>query len=236
MMKIYTIVQRIHGVKRDNIISYVFFAIILGIYAYIQITNFNPAYLEVDPEGNLLLAKHIAEGGPIAVKDDDPFMYQSHVWVENKDGKIVPKFAPGYPVLMSIAYLLAGDTAMFAVSPIMGGLALIGSFLLFRMWMSRVSALFGVFCLAVNAMILPYCNYLLTHASDLCFAVWGMYFLWRWKRGLGRFSGIWAGLLLGGAVTIRHTSALLVLALIIAVAVRWIECFKSKGNKKHLLK
>lgn len=219
-----------------DIITYIFLIIIIGIYAYIQITNFNPAYLEVDPDGYLWLAKRIAEFKPLAVKDDDPFMYQSHVWVENKEGEISPKFAPGYPALMSIAYRLGGDTAMFAVSPIMGGLALIGSFLLFRMWMSRVSSLFGVFLLAVNAMILVYCNYLLTHASDLCFAVWGMFFLWRWKRGVGRFSGIIAGLLLGYAVTIRHASLLLVTVLIVAVIFRWIGCIKSKENLRHQLK
>ncbi|MDQ1328483.1 MAG: hypothetical protein QG641_1768 [Candidatus Poribacteria bacterium] len=230
------IIQKLHQIKKIDLIAYICLVIIVGIYSYIQITNFNPAYLEVDPDGYLILAKHIAEGKPLAVKDDDPFMYQSHVWVENKKGEIVPKFAPGYPALMSIAYLLGGDTAMFFVSPIMGGLALIGSFLLFRMWMSRTSALFGVFYLAINAMVLVYCNYLLTHASDLCFAVWGMFFLWRWKRGLGMFSGIWAGLLLGGAVTIRHTSALFVLVLIATVVVKWIECFRSKCNKKRFLK
>jgi len=235
-LRLYIAIQRFRQIDRVNLASYICLIIIVGIYAYIQITNFNPAYLEVDPDGYLLLAKRIAEFKPLAVKDDDHFMYQSHVWVENKEGEVAPKFAPGYPALMSIAYLLGGDTAMFFVSPIMGGLALIGSFLLFRMWMSRASALFGVFYLAINAMVLVYCNYLLTHASDLCFAVWGMFFLWRWKRGLGRFSGTLAGLLLGGAVTIRHTSALLALVLIATVTARWIECFKSKCSKKHLLK
>lgn len=235
-LRIYKVIQRYRNVNKANLICYIFLIIILGIYSYIQITNFNPAYLEVDPDGYLILAKRIAEAKPLAVKDDDLFMYQSHVWVENNKGEVVPKFAPGYPALMSIAYLLGGDTAMFFISPIMGGLALIGSFLLFRMWMSKVSALFGVFYLAVNAMILAYCNYLLTHASDLCFAVWGMFFLWRWRRGLGRFSGISAGLLLGGAVTIRHTSSLLIFVLFAALAVRWVECFKSKHDKKYLLK
>ena len=224
-------IKQIFGRKNlPDIISYIFLAIIVGIYAYIQITNFTPAYQEVDPDGYLWLAKRMAEFKPLAVKDDDPFMYQSHVWVENKAGKVTPKFAPGYPFLMSIAYRLGGDTAMFAISPIMGGLALIGSFMLFRVWMSRVSSLFGIFLLAVNGMILVYCNYLLTHASDLCFAVWGMFFLWRWKRGIGRFSGIAAGLLLGYAVTVRHASLLLVMVLITAIILRWIEYFRSDGE------
>ncbi|HGJ66782.1 TPA: hypothetical protein ENS27_15580 [bacterium] len=211
-----------------DIISYIFLVIIVCIYAYIQITNFTSAYQEVDPDGYLWLAKRMAEFKPLAVKDDDIFMYQSHVWVENKEGGISPKFAPGYPFLMSFAYRLGGDTAMFWVSPIMGGLALIGSFFLFRMWMSRVSSLFGVFLLAVNGMILVYCNYLLTHATDLCFAVWGMFFLWRWKRGIGKFSNISAGILLGYAITVRHASFLMVTVLISAVVLKWIESLKLK--------
>jgi len=227
---------KIKQIKKEDLSTIIILVGILFIYSYIQVTNFNPAYLEVDPDGYLLLAKRFAEFKSPAVKDDDPFMYQSHVWVENKDGKIAPKFAPGYPMLMAIAYRLGGDTAMFYVSPIMGGLALIGSFLLFRMWMSRVSALFGVFYLAINAMILVYCNYLLTHASDLCFAVWGMFFLWRWKREIGRYSGIFAGLFLGGAMTIRHASFLFVTVLISAIIARWIGHIRSKGKIKPLLK
>ncbi|MGB9597864.1 MAG: ArnT family glycosyltransferase, partial [Candidatus Poribacteria bacterium] len=227
---------KIKQIKKEDISAFIVLASILFIYSYIQITNFTPAYLEVDPDGYLLLAKRFAEFKSPAVKDDDPFMYQSHVWVENSKGKIAPKFAPGYPMLMAIAYRLGGDTAMFFVSPIMGGLALIGSFLLFRIWMSRASALFGVFYLAINAMILLYCNYLLTHASDLCFAVWGMFFLWRWKRGIGKYSGIFAGLFLGGAMTIRHTSALFITVLISAIIAKWIGHIKAKDKIKPMLK
>ncbi len=230
-MKNFIQLRRINP-KKPDIISYICLIIIIGIYAYIQVIHFTPAYQEVDPDGYLILAKRIAEGRPIAVKDDDPFMYQSHVWVENSKGEIAPKFAPGYPFLMSIAYILGGDTAMFFVSPIMGGLSLIGSYMLFRLWMSRVSALFGTFYLATNAMILVYSGYLLTHASDMCFAVWGMYFLWRWKRENINDTkyyiliGILAGLFLGGAMTIRHTSALLFLTLISAVIVKWFDSIK----------
>lgn len=227
---------KIKQIKKEDRFAFIILVGILFIYSYIQVTNFTPAYLEVDPDGYLILAKRFAEFKFPAVKDDDPFMYQSHVWVENSEGKIAPKFAPGYPMLMAIAYRLGGDTAMFYVSPIMGALALIGSFLLFRMWMSRVSALFAVFYLAINAMILLYCNYLLTHASDLCFAVWGMLFLWRWKREVGKFSAVFAGLLLGGAMTIRHTSGLFVLVLLSAIIARWISNIKSKEQIKPLLK
>ncbi len=226
------IYARIRRVNPD-LAAYIALAVIIAIYAWVEITHFTPAYQEVDPDGYLTLAKRIAEGGPLAVKEDDPFMYQSHVWVENNDGEVAPKFAPGYPALMAVAYLLGGDGAMFLVSPIMGFIGLIGAYFLFRLWMSRLASLAGVFCLATNAMILTYSGYLLTHASNMCLVVWGMFFLWRWVRGIGRFSGLGAGLLLGAAVTMRHTSLLLAAVLITAAAVRWVRYFRTKGTSEQ---
>ena len=189
----------------------------------------------MDPDGYLMLAKHIANGGPLAVKENDPFMYQSHVWVENSDGEVAPKFAPGYPVLLAIAYLLGGDDAMFLVSPVMGLLMLVGAYFLFRLWMSRLAALAAVFCLATNAMVLVYSGYLLTHASNACFAVWGMFFLWRWVRGSGRIPAAVAGLLLGTAVTMRHTSILLGIVVFAAIVVRWRRARPGQGYSRPLV-
>jgi hypothetical protein len=208
--------------------AYIILAVAVGIYGWVQITHFTPAYQEVDPDGYLVLAKRIARGGPLAVKEDDPFMYQSHVWVENKSGEVAPKFAPGYPALMAVAYLLGGDGAMFLVSPIMGAIGLVGAYFLFRLWMSRVAALGGVFCLATNTMVLVYSGYLLTHASNMCLATWGMFFLWRWVRSNDRLSGLGAGLLLGAAMTVRHTSLMLATVLAAAVAVRWFRYFRER--------
>lgn len=222
-------IQRIN----PNIAAYITLAVIVGMYACIEIAHFTPAYQEVDPDGYLILAKRMARGGPLAVKADDPFMYQTHVWVENKNGEVAPKFAPGYPALMAIAYLLGGDRAMFFVSPIMGGLALVGMFFLFRLWMSRLAALAATFCMAANGMILVYSGYLLTHASNLCCVVWGMFFLWRWIRGIGRFSEVGAGLLLGAAVTMRHTSFLLVAVPAMAIGVKWYMYLRDREAAKQ---
>ena len=230
--RIYTRIRQIN----PDLVAYIALAVIVCIYGWVEVIHFTPAYYEVDPDGYLILAKRIAEGKPLAVKETDPFMYQTHVWVENNDGEVSPKFAPGYPVLMAIAYLLGGDVAMFLVSPIMGGIGLIGAYFLFRLWGSRLAALAGVFCLATNTMVLAYSGYLLTHASNTCLVVWGMFFLWRWVRGIGRFSGLGAGLLLGAAVTMRHTSLLLITVLIAAVAIRCVRYFYTKENTQPLFK
>jgi hypothetical protein len=225
LQKIYT---RVRPMAPDLVV-YMALTMVLAIYGWVEVTHFTPAYQEVDPDGYLILAKRMAGLGPLAVKESDPFMYQSHVWVENSDGEVAPKFAPGYPALMAIAYLLGGDGAMFLVSPLMGAIGLVGACLLFRLWMSRLAAAAGVFCLATNAMVLVYSGYLLTHASNMCLVVWGMFFLWRWVRGIGHLSWLGAGLLLGAAMAVRHTSLVLGTVLAAAAAIRWVRYSRTEG-------
>ncbi len=207
--------------KSPHLLPHITVVAAVLIYALIQLQHFTPAYQEVDPDGYLFLAKRIARLQSPAVQDDDPFMYQTHQWVETPSGKVISKFSPGYPLLMAIAYRIGGDEAMFVVSPLMGGLTLIGAYLLFQLWMSPLVAALGIWALAVNPMFDIYSGYLLTHASNVCAVTWGMYFLWKWVRGDTGKSGVWAGLLLGLAVTIRHTSALMSIVVLIAAIKRW---------------
>jgi 4-amino-4-deoxy-L-arabinose transferase-like glycosyltransferase len=202
--------------------------IILAGYVFLQRAMFTPAYNEPDCDGYIVLAKRMARGGPIGVVDSDPFLHQTHVWVENDRGEVLPKFAPGYPALMAIAYKISGgnDEAMFLISPIAGGLALIGAYLLFRLWVPDVAAILATIALAINTSFEFYASYMLTHVAEVCFVTWGVYLLLRWMRRDARSSrgdvciAIAAGLTLGYACSIRHTSALLALAVIAAIIVR----------------
>ena len=86
--------------------------VVLGailVYALIQIQHFTPAHPEYDCDGYLFLAKRIALLQPLAVDDPDPFRHQLHFWVETQNGGIMPKYSPGYPFLMAIAYWLGGN-------------------------------------------------------------------------------------------------------------------------------
>lgn len=204
------------------------FKILLGIllssvicgYAYVEIVNFTPAYREVDCEGYLILAKRMSHGGPLALKDDDIFYYQNHVWVENEKGEVSPKFAPGYPAVMAVFYKIGGDVAMFWVSPLCGALTLIGAFLLFRLWMSSFTAVFATACLAANRMFIFYTGYLLTHSLDICAVTWGMYFLFKWRREGKWVYALGCGLVLGFACTVRFTEVLLAIVVAIAIVSR----------------
>lgn len=157
-----------------------FLLLIVCFWADVQIRIFTPACGEADCDGYVLLAKRIASLGPIAIADPDLFIHQNHVWVENARGELLPKYAPGYPLLMAGFYLVGGDEAMSLVSPVFGGLALIGAFLLFRRWSNSAVALVATAVFAANPLYLFYSGYLLAHAAEVCFTIWGMYFLWRW--------------------------------------------------------
>lgn len=210
-----------------RLVPWIVVGVILALYTIGQVRSFTPAGAETDIDGYIILAKRIASGGPLAVQEADPFVCQSHVWVENARGEVIPKFAPGYPALMALGYRLLGDDGLFVVGPILGGLALVGAFLLFRRWLDTLPALFALLTLATNSLFLSYAGYPLAHVADLCFTTWGMFFLWRWLETPGLATAAGAGLTLGYACTIRHTSildALLVLvAIVVAVrrGVRW---------------
>jgi len=183
---------------------------IIAFYVVFQVRAFVPGYTEVDPDGYVVMAKRLARWQSPALPDD-PFRYNTHVWVENAPGSVVPKFAPGYSVVLALFYRLFGDEGMFYVSPLMGGLALLGALALFRQWLGLAAQVCALATLALNGAFLFYSGYLLPHATELAVVTWGMVALWSWLRRPRVATGVAAGLLLGAACAIRHTDALLVL-------------------------
>ncbi len=188
----------------------------MAFYTVVQVRGFTPGYNETDPDGYAWLAKRIARGQPTAVRDPDPFAFQSHVWVENDAGEITAKFAPGYPLLLAAAWRLGGDNALFVVSPVMGGLTLLAVFALTAAWTgSRGLAAAAVAAMAASSFYLYYCSYLLAHASSMAFVAWGMAGLWWWVRRPRAAPALLAGLALGFSVAVRHSNALFALPLAI---------------------
>lgn len=209
--------------------------LVLAAYARIQVRGFTTGYSEVDPDGYITLAKRMAAGGPLALPDTDPFRHQTHVWVENARGEVTAKFAPGYPALLALAYRVGGDHALFWVSPAMGGLALLGSWLLFRRWLGPWPAVLALLTLALHPSFHFYSGYLLTHATGMAFAAWGMYFLWSWLAQPRLASGLAAGLCLGYATTVRQTNLLLALPLLAAaLCVLWERRGHWRGDVRGL--
>ncbi|MCE9590522.1 MAG: hypothetical protein K8S99_08365 [Planctomycetes bacterium] len=195
---------------------------VLAFYAWFQVRGFVTGYPETDPDGYFILAKRMAHHQPWAVHEPDPFLYQGHFWVDAADGSgVIPKFAPGYSMILSLFYRFGGDEGMFLASPVFGGLALLGLFALTRQWMSAAGALFTCAGFASCWMFEFYATYPLAHVVQLAFIVWGMAFLWRWVENPDPLVAIAAGLTLGAACTLRHSSAALAIVLLPAIAGMW---------------
>lgn len=195
------------------------FAVVLGLYVFLQVRCYRPGHVEPDLDGYTWLAKRLATGAPLMVKPDTPFHYQSHVWVENDRGEVTVKYAPGHPLVMALFYRLFGDEGIFLVSPVAGALALLAMFLLFRLWMRPLAALLALLTVTLNEQFLFFAGYLLSHMLDVCLVTWGMYFLWCWLARPAAGWGIGAGLTLGYAVLVRHTSVALGLCVLAAILI-----------------
>jgi len=166
----------------------------------------------------MILAERLAKGGPIGVIEEDEFLYQWHSWVENHRDETVPKYAPGYSLLMAVPLELGGEKAAYAVNPLLGALTLIGAYLLFRLWLSTFGSLVATFALAANPLYVFHTIYPLAHAADIFFITWGMFGLFKWVETPRTVWALAAGLLLGYSQLVRPPDALLVLPVLAAAA------------------
>lgn len=106
-----------------------------------------------------------------------------------------------------------GHELAFLVSPVCATLAVLGIFLLTRLFTGSFYALLAMILLATGQTMLELSIDPNSHAPALCMVVWGMFFLLRWWQTGRWWRGVIAGLLLGYAVTIRYTEALLLFPL-----------------------
>ena len=192
--------------------------LIVGAYAVFQAWHFVPGCREPDTATYLTLAERLANGEPVGVVEEDPFLYQWHSWVENHRGETVPKYAPGQSLLMAVALKVGGEKAAYALNPFLGTLTLIGAYLLFRLWLSTLGSLLATFALATNPLYVFHTNYPLAHAADIFFITWGMFCLFKWTETPRTVWALAAGLLLGYSQLVRPPDALLVLPVLAAAA------------------
>jgi len=135
------------------------------------------------------------------------------MWLRTESGWYYPKYPFGLPMLYSVPVLLGHREWAFGVSPACTALGVLGMFFLARGIVGSFYALLAMIVLAMGPTTLQLADLPNSHAPALCVVVWGMFFLLRWWQG-GRWQlGLLAGLLLGVAVTIRYTEALLLFPL-----------------------
>jgi len=192
---------------------------IVAAYAAFQAWYFVPGCREADTAAYLILAERLSKGGPVGVDErDDPLLHQWYSWVENHRGETVPKFAPGYSLLMAVAMKLGGEKTAFALNPFLGTLTLIGAYLLFRLWLSTFGSLLATFALATTPLFIRYTSYPLAHSADIFFITWGMFALFKCIETPRSAWALAAGLLLGYSQLVRPPNALLMLPVLAAAA------------------
>jgi hypothetical protein len=181
------------------------------------------SYDGIDENGYLITARSLATKGDSGKVLDDPNEFVSGNYVLADNGSYYGKYPLGYPALCVLAYKLGGPTAIFLVNPILAALAVLGTFFLGRAMMGEFAGALAAILLATNPLHAYFANSALSHSGSICFAVWGMFFLWRWTESGGKWNAFLAGALSAYASTVRYTDGLLVLPIIAMVAWRYFK-------------
>ncbi len=167
----------------------------------------------IDENAYLVGGRMIAQHGSTGFKPSDDYQYVGAMWIRAKSGWYYPKYPYGSSLLNAFAVMLHHPAWAFSISPICTCLATLGIFFLGREIVGSFYALLAMIALAMGPTTLQLADIANSHAQALCMVVWGMFFLLRWWQN-GRWQlGMAAGLLLGYAVTIRYTEALLLFPL-----------------------
>ena len=171
-------------------------------------------YAGVDEATYFLTAKALATHNSPAVHSPDPLLFMPANMNELRPGVFYEKYPIGFPLLVSVGYKIAGQLGAFLVNPILGCVALIGAMALARELAGKWAAILLGFLLALHPLLVCYSTSALSHISDLACVVWGLWCLWRWGRHGGAGWAAAAGLLLGYAVSIRYTEAVMALVVL----------------------
>jgi hypothetical protein len=164
-----------------------------------------------DENGYLVTARSLATKGDSGTVLDDPIEFVSGNYVLADNGNYYGKYPLGYPYLCALAYRLGGPSAVFLVNPILAALAVLGTFFLGRAMISSFAGALAAILLATNPLHAYFGLSSLSHSGSICFAVWGMFFLWRWTQSGGKGNALLTGALSAYASTVRYTDGLLLL-------------------------
>ncbi|MBI4027349.1 MAG: hypothetical protein HY360_20355 [Verrucomicrobia bacterium] len=187
----------------------------------------SPAFGGTDENGYILTAKWLALRGDAGKHTVDPYEFVSGNWVETQNNVYYAKYPIGYPLLCAAAYRMGGPEAVFWINPILATLAIAGMFFLGRIFIGNTAGGFAALLLAANPMLAHFSLSALSHSGSVCFAVWGMFFVWRWTQHGGWWNAVLGSVFTAYALTVRYTEALLALPLLAMVVWRCVEVLKT---------
>lgn len=150
--------------------------------------------------GNLLVDQSFVKEVPWPRAKDTftPLGYRPGGGPQN-EWSLVPTYSPGLPLLFAAAKRLGGQTAMFVVVPLLGGLLVVATYGIGRRVASSAAGLMGAWLVATSPAVLDFVVVAMTDVPVA--ALWAAAFY----CGLGVTGGsaLGAGLLTGAAVTVR---------------------------------
>jgi len=206
--------------------------LLAAVYLAVNAMLYMPAHRGVDQNGYLVGGKMLARHGSMAYRtidpvtqEHDPFLFVGRMWVgydlNGENERYYPKYPAGLPALYALALNIGGEghgvQLAYWISPVAAALGLLAVFFLVRMIAPPVYAIMAMAVMCASPLTGWVTHNPNSHAANLMFAAWGMYFLFAWwKRDSFVRAGL-AGLLLGCSATIRYTDILLVIPLLLVV-------------------
>jgi hypothetical protein len=197
-----------------------------------------PAHPGVDQNGYLVGGRRFAENLTMrqapqrpGTTEFDPYQFVGRMWVGADLGtpqeRYYPKYPLGLPLVYAICLWIGGETTgpwlAYWVSPIGMTLGMAAAFFLIRQVSSSFWGLCGMLICMTSPVITGLADNPNSHATAVCCAVGGMALMFSWWQHGGRWRALIGGLLLGYAVTIRYTEALLLLPMVLVLLLnfRW---------------
>jgi len=209
--------------KTSNWLAGLATAAVVALFGCLMMGYFVPTYEGTDQNGYLCSARRIALTGSAAKHTTNPLEYVTGNVVKTDANLFYAKYPLGYPWLCAAAYRLGGPTMVFVVNPLLAALAIIGIFLLARALVNTYAGVLAAILLATSPWHTYFGLSALSHSGAIAFAIWGMYYLWRWVETGGRGNALATGVLTAYTYTIRYSEALLALPVVAMVAWRYFQ-------------
>lgn len=133
---------------------------------------------------------------------------------ERADGRLAPEFMHSFPVLLAAVGQLTGVGGMLALNPLIGGLAIISTFVLASRLGGSWIGLVAATLLAINPVFTYFTRVPFTEPLALLYLTAGCWLLIAKQDGDQR-TALVAGMLLGGTVAARIDSLLIVIPLLV---------------------
>jgi hypothetical protein len=193
------------GIQHKRKAVFILLAFMLVVAHFIFLTvHFEPAISTPDANSYFAQAKLIAKEGKTYFEPESILQYVGPHWRRTGDNRYYCIHAPGFPVILAVAYRILGPKAALWVNPLMASFSLLGLFLLCRLWVGEGWGLLAAALMAVNPFANEHALFGDSHTATIFFMMWALFFLAQWTKTHLPWRAFGAGLFIGIIPTIRY--------------------------------